>query len=860
MPVSMQPVTEGIEALPLAGIPTDDGRLRRPASPAPPPTGAETRACLRALRSFHAGDHAGAENLAPPDDDVLPALLHPFRDPERVRIDYPLFLTGSGAEGADRSLLPLADLLARQIGLIAPGAGEAQILKDNVARLERGVRVALADGGPPVAAAPTLAAAGEAMVAALGLKPVSTDALRADLERLVASLPPGGRLLPLGEDATLHLLVAVAREAGHARRTALLDEVRRARATLREYLRLARSKEASATASDTLRDAIGATGAARLDTDALARMLEPKQAATATDAGLRDIVGHDVVILDGFLAAGVAPVMTVVAPDGAAGADTDADADTDTDADTDINRQCVGRDDVCRVAAEVFDRQAAAYAELFAALRTARLLAAGTYDPDRHRRLRAAFDWHGFGRQELLALPPVVAIESAPHLAGAGMLECSRLLRSGRPVEVLVRVQPATNPAAGADDPISGYRFELAYLGISHREVLVHQSSAARPDHLAAGFRRSLDAATGSLHVVTSGLGADGDPARLGAWMHAGAALGGRAHPFIHYDPEAGATWARRLDLAGNPQPEADWPVYELGFGDEDGKDAASIAAAFTFADFMLLEPRYRRHFRVVPGAAPENELAPLADHLAEPPGTPSHRVPFVWAADREGRAQRLVVDAALLRACRDRLDYWRTLQELAGIRNEHVREAVERERARLEEAFARERARLEATHDAEIARVREEEARTALRRLSESLLGIDVGAAGSFMLAAAPLPPASVKTAQSPPPEAPPADATAPSAGEAAPEPDDEAGAEEPWVDSVLCTSCNDCIDVNPRLFVYNANKQATIGDPTAGTYAQLVQAAEKCPARCIHPGRPLNADEPGLDALVDRAKPFNL
>jgi pyruvate-ferredoxin/flavodoxin oxidoreductase len=36
-------------------------------------------------------------------------------------------------------------------------------------------------------------------------------------------------------------------------------------------------------------------------------------------------------------------------------------------------------------------------------------------------------------------------------------------------------------------------------------------------------------------------------------------------------------------------------------------------------------------------------------------------------------------------------------------------------------------------------------------------------------------------------------------------------------------------------------------------------VIGAEKCPAKCIHPGKPLNPDEPGLEALMDRAAPFN-
>jgi ferredoxin len=84
----------------------------------------------------------------------------------------------------------------------------------------------------------------------------------------------------------------------------------------------------------------------------------------------------------------------------------------------------------------------------------------------------------------------------------------------------------------------------------------------------------------------------------------------------------------------------------------------------------------------------------------------------------------------------------------------------------------------------------------------------------------------------------------------------DEEVG--EPWIDTPLCTSCNDCTDINPHLFKYDANKQAVMGDLRSGTFAQVVQAAEKCPAKCIHPGAPWNGDEPGLDGLLQRAQPF--
>ncbi len=38
----------------------------------------------------------------------------------------------------------------------------------------------------------------------------------------------------------------------------------------------------------------------------------------------------------------------------------------------------------------------------------------------------------------------------------------------------------------------------------------------------------------------------------------------------------------------------------------------------------------------------------------------------------------------------------------------------------------------------------------------------------------------------------------------------------DEPWIDTPLCTSCNDCLKINPLLFLYNEEKQALLGDLT--------------------------------------------
>ncbi len=99
------------------------------------------------------------------------------------------------------------------------------------------------------------------------------------------------------------------------------------------------------------------------------------------------------------------------------------------------------------------------------------------------------------------------------------------------------------------------------------------------------------------------------------------------------------------------------------------------------------------------------------------------------------------------------------------------------------------------------------------------------------------------------PPPPAPPAIEHADADGHAS---------DDPYVDTVRCTSCNECTNLNGRMFKLNENKQAYIADASAGTYRELVEAAEACQVAIIHPGTPRNPKEPDLDELVQRAEQF--
>ena len=89
--------------------------------------------------------------------------------------------------------------------------------------------------------------------------------------------------------------------------------------------------------------------------------------------------------------------------------------------------------------------------------------------------------------------------------------------------------------------------------------------------------------------------------------------------------------------------------------------------------------------------------------------------------------------------------------------------------------------------------------------------------------------------------------------------EPETAHASDEPYIETVRCSSCNECIQLNSKMFAYDANQQAYIVDPNAGTYRELVEAAESCQVAVIHPGKPRNPAEPDLEELLKRAERFS-
>ena len=171
---------------------------------------------------------------------------------------------------------------------------------------------------------------------------------------------------------------------------------------------------------------------------------------------------------------------------------------------------------------------------------------------------------------------------------------------------------------------------------------------------------------------------------------------------------------------------------------------------------------------------------------------------------------------------------------------------------ADLERKYDEREAALRAEYEAKLSKQGAEQAHVVVNRIVTGLFG-EAAASGAL--------PASPPRLESPVSEAVmPVGAGGSSAEEEiSAEEEVTAFAREPYIDSVLCTTCNECTNLNSRMFVYDENKQAVLEDPRAGTFQELVRAAELCASRLIHPGDPLDPGERNLDEWRERAKPFN-
>ena len=292
-------------------------------------------------------------------------------------------------------------------------------------------------------------------------------------------------------------------------------------------------------------------------------------------------------------------------------------------------------------------------------------------------------------------------------------------------------------------------------------------------------------------------------------------AVESRAYPLFRYDPDAGKTPQECFDLEGNPQMDQDWPSYTIKY-QENGAEK-EMELPLTFADFAITEGRFRKQFRVAPRDTWNENMMPLAEFLELDEDDREDVFPYVWMVDKEEQLTRLLVAQPIVESCEDRRDFWTMLRALAGEDQPSSASLVEEVRQDL-----------------------------ASKMMSQLMQVVSGSGEGLTALVASDTAPSAAPAARE----------TAPPA---APAPVAEGDYLAPWIDTINCTACDECTDLNSKIFVYNADKKAVIKNAEAGPYKHLVKAAEKCTARVIHPGLPRDRSEKGIEKWIKRGEKYN-
>jgi pyruvate-ferredoxin/flavodoxin oxidoreductase len=526
--------------------------------------------------------------------------------------------------------------------------------------------------------------------------------------------------------------------------------------------------------------------------------------------------------------------------------------------------QHVGHD-APAVALGIFEGQMERMARVFGAVRRAELELAGEYDPATHDAPLASLDWRRFTDDEMALCPPVVAVGGDGAMLDRGLHALSTVLTSGRPIRIVVLDtgghasdggQPSSTAfcgqASAAARAAEQTRKEAALLAIAHRNVFVLQSSAAAPAHLLGGVLKALRSRTPSLLVLHAPCPPSHGVAPAMTPRAARLAVESRAVPLLLHDPARGTRLAERLSLDGNPAPEQAWTVWDVAYVDDAGVEQR-MQVPLTVADWAAGEARFQEHF-ASPPADDDAELVPFAAWLELAPDDRAGKLPFIFVLGEGRRLERRVVGEPIVRLAEDRQQVWSLLRDLAGFGEQRL--AAEHRRAV---------AGLRAEHEAQMADLKARYPRLIARRLAEVIVRGGNGAPNvADLLARADAVP--VSRPEAPAPAAPSVasatavlEAPAVPVAPAPPAEDAKPLVMEPYIDSEMCTACNECTNLNKRLFAYNAKKQAYVKDARAGTFKDLVVAAEKCPVHIIHPGTPLKPGEKDVDKWIERARPFN-
>ena len=744
----------------------------------------------------HGGDQAAREKLRP-------ALFAQYADLARLRYDFPLVLVDSDDEQSFvQSLSSIIDGILQKIA--PPGAIGEQLRRD-ILRLEAGIRMRALNGIDGLLSELWRLTETDLIAAC---EDAEKDRLEHDLDRardlLGIDCPLDGHVIDCNEATPARLLVHGWEQVQEAKAKAFRKKVEGLILKLSDILKADFMKSDKASRPEALQVAMANAQAADFDFAAMSRMLAKGPNEDLLSEDRRRRIGATLMVLNS---------QRFFAPGRASADSAERDAPFDFVFDN------------CAEALDAFRDRLPQMVDLIKAITIAELEIVNRYRVSQHEAFFAHFDESELGEDELALFPSYLVCLRDGHSGASETVQAFEAIASGLPVKVLIQTDdilgdPSPEPPRAS---FGGGSTRLAAMAVGVNDAFVLQAASSDLYRLRDTVRNGLAYDGPALFSIFSG--ATPTVSGIPPYLVAAAAKESRAFPTFTYDPAAGPDRVSRFCVDDNPQIQRDWPEHTLSFEDPDQQRVVE-QVALTHADFAICDARYAKHRVPVVPSQWHDSMVPVDEHVLLSAEQRGDKVPYVWTIDADNALHKTVVDDKLLRGARRCLKVWQGLQEIGGINDPYVNRILAQERATWEQE-----------KQAELETLREELGRQA--------------------------PPAGLAKPAATEPTAPAVSVETPAAADTAPasdaEPVAQADPDTPYIETPRCTTCNECTQINNKMFVYNEDMQAEIADLDAGSYRQLVEAAEICQVSIIHPGKPRNPDEPGLDELTERAAPFN-
>ena len=791
----------------------------------------ESRAYWQKLRAFF----RSGNNTDGIGEDFTPVMLSPLYTKAMVGAEFPVWVADVDFSGDGDFCISLKNLLTRSLEEVG-SEKEAHILYENIEQILHIANTQLQDKKPQLfnSAIDNIL---DELEKDLDVTGDEAESFKSNLAKLKKSLPDNGALLPYSNNTSFQILEASMAATLGQPREKLKNEIDHLASQLNDLLRVEEDNNPISKTSDPSKDSYG-FATSMVNFDEIASM-SPHGGSESMGKERIERITASLKVLEG--ADSLLSEQAFVFVDELLQKNKGIDwQNLFANAKIESYKEAKGCDSI----GSQFEKSMAQWTKLFVAKRIAELEIDNIFQPGVHDDYFEHFMWENFSSDELNSCPHFILIADDVHLFDTEFSKLSHLIANNIPVKIIA---VSNDHFCGTKDAVGLHTHtELGALMLSHKNIFVAQSTSISPVELFKGFKEGLSAFAPSF---TNILNVD-ETTFKNPYLWTSTTIESRDFPGFTFNGLLGTSWGSRFDISNNPQADKLWPVQELIIIDAEG-EKVKMEFPFTFADQAALNPEYHHHFILANSSFWSDNLIPLAEYINSSTEENIGNVPFIWMIDAKNKLHKVAVSWHLVLAAQERLDFWRFLQENSGINNYHVNKAVVSAKITAQEEYKKEVAQLKVEHEAEILKIREEEAGKVMENLTSVLLNLDT----TNLVTTGSTPARTVSATDA---ESETVEAVQDEAPEKVKE-EESILSNDPYIDTAMCTSCNECTNLNGQMFKYNGDKMAYIDDPKAGTFSDLVEAAEKCPVKIIHPGAPLNPNEPDLDDLIERAAKFN-